>query len=176
MKKIFPVFITLLLAFSTPCLGGERTSQPSDYKGFKTIKTFGGLVVTFRGSAANIGLDKDELTDHLKANFINRFGKFDYHKIDNLYQASKDKDLAPTIGYTVVEVWTVGENYPVVYHISLFAGNLTDITEYSNGNLGYDKQENIPQIVKTSISSFIEEMAKIFFDIRGEHKDDNNKM
>lgn len=171
MKKIGPIFVILLFALCSISYTAEKEEINFEailYSGFKTIKSFGSLSVSLQGSAKKIGIKENELTDYLKLRFKNSFAKYEFKEVEKLLEAMQDKKIAPTIGLIHIQVWTVGEDYPVAYHLSINSGNLNNVREYTNAYLGYGSKSNVPDTVKESISSFIDELAIAFFKAHGE--------
>ena len=171
MKKIGSILVIFLFALCSVSYAAEKEKinyEAIFYSGFKTVKTFGSLSVSLQGTAEKIGIKENELTDYLKLRFKNSFAKYEYKEVEKLLDPMRDKKIDPTIGFIHITVWTVGEDYPVAYHISINSGNLNNVREYTNAQLGYGSKSNIPDTVKESISSFIDELAIAFFKARGE--------
>jgi len=71
------------------------------------------------------------------------------------------------IGRLFIKVWTVGDSYPIAYHVSCKAGSCLDsFWEYSY--LGYGSKEYVSESVKKRINESIEALATVFFTVRGE--------
>lgn len=171
MRKIGPIVMLFLVTLCSTSYAAEKEKinlEAIFYSGFKTIQTFGSLSVSLQGSAEKIGLKEKELTDYLKLRFKNSFAKYEFKEVEKLWDVMQDKKIAPTIGLIHIQVWTVGDDYPIAYHISINAGNLSNAREYTGAYLGYGSKSNVPDTVKESISSFIDKLAIAFFKARGE--------
>jgi hypothetical protein len=141
------------------------------YSGFKTIEGFGLISVSLEGSAEKIGLKKEELTDYLRLRFKNSFAGVGFKEPENLWETIQNKEKAKKIGYIHVKVWTVGDDYPIAYHIAISAGNLAssqESLEYETAFLGYGSKRNVPDSVRESISQLIDDLAVAFFKARSE--------
>ena len=78
------------------------------------------------------------------------------------------EQLPQKTGSIRVRVWTIGDDYPIAYHIKLSAGSLRFSNQYSGEYLGYDSKENLPSVIRNAISGMIENMAVAFFTARNE--------
>ena len=173
MKKVGSILIIMLFTFYSFAYAADDEKEKINwesilYSGFKTIQTFGSISVSLQGSAEKIGLKEKELSNYLKLRFKNSFAKYEYKEVEKLFDAMKDKKIAPTIGLIHIQVWTVGDDYPVAYHISINAGNLNNVRVYTEAYLGFGSKSNVPDTVKESISSLIDDLAIAFFKARGE--------
>jgi len=138
------------------------------YSGFKTIDRFGLINVSLQGSAEKLGLKKEELTDYLRLRFKNNFAGMGFKEPENLLETFQDKEKAKKLGIIHVKVWTVGDDYPIAYHIAINAGNLANGREYETAFLGYGSKRNVPDSVRESISQLIDDLAVAFFKARSE--------
>jgi hypothetical protein len=138
------------------------------YSGFKTIEEFGRIGVYLEGSAGKIGMEKEGLTDYLRLRFKNSFSGMTFKQAENIFKLWLDKEKAKKNGSIIVKIWTVGDDYPIAYHIEIGAGNLTNSWEYKTAMLGYGSKNNVPNSIRESISKLIDELAVAFFKARGE--------
>jgi hypothetical protein len=60
-----------------------------------------------------------------------------------------------------ITVWTIGEEYPVAFHIQLIAGNCEYRLLYNSEFLGYYSKNNMPHTVRNIISESIDDFAYI---------------
>lgn len=138
------------------------------YSEFKTIESFGLINVSVEGSAGTIGLKKEDLTDFLRLRFKNSFAGMGFKEPKNLWETFEDKEKGKKIGSIHVKVWTVGDEYPIAYHIAISAGNLANTRQYESAILGYGSKRNVPDSVRESISKLIDDLAVAFFKARNE--------
>jgi len=139
------------------------------YSEFKHIEYFHFIYVHTLGSAEEIGLKRDYLTKYAKLRFKNNFAYIDYIEDDN----SKNYHTFPEeeqkkIGRLFIKVWTVGDSYPIAYHVSCVAGSCLVPSYWVYSYLGYESKESIYDSIKKIINESIEELATVFFTVRGE--------
>ncbi len=140
------------------------------YGELSSIKLFADNKVRELGSAEKIGLNEKELTEYLRLRFKNSFVGVEHktivgHPITEVAKMDLPKNKA--IGQLIIEVWTVGDDYPIAFHIKLTAGNL-DENIYEDSTLGYGSKNNVPHTVRETISDMVDRFAIIFFKVRGE--------
>jgi len=164
------VHIVLLIGLSAVSfvVAGERNIESSLYSGFKSVEKFGRLNISLEGSAEKIGLKKNDLVDYLRLQFTNSFRGMAYKDVENISEMSKDKEKAKTIAVIHIKIWTVGDVYPIAYHIEINAGNLANMREYEAAILGYGSKRNVPESVRTSIAQLVDDLAITFFKARSE--------
>ena len=168
-KAILLVFFSIL--FIGSALGSEKEKPSFEsyiYSGFKSIESFSSLRVYFNGTAKDIGLNKDELTNFLKLRFKNSFAgtayqQTDFKKIMNESDAQKSKR-----GVIEIKIWTVGNDYPIAFHIEISSGNYSNFEQYKTAFLGYSSKEKIFESVKKSITELVDDLAVSYFKARGE--------
>jgi hypothetical protein len=171
MKKNILFFIILIIILSLFFISSAQEGINESailnifYGEFKDIEYFNFIYVSIDGSAEKIGLNSEELTKYAKLKFKNNFAYIEYKDIqlqDNASESEKKKK-----GSLWIKVWTVGENYPVAYHIKCKAGNYFDYF-WEQEVLGYGSKENVPNSIKESVGELIEQLAIDFFTTRGE--------
>ncbi|MFN7712990.1 MAG: hypothetical protein ACK5OI_11490 [Curvibacter sp.] len=168
--------LSALLVFAIALSAGSSTfadeKKPNFesifYSGFKTMDSFGLISVSVQGSAEKIGLKKEDLTDFLRLRFKNSFAGIGFKEPKDLWESIEDNDKGKKIGNIHVKVWTVGDDYPIAYHIAINAGNLTNTRQYESSILGYGSKRNVPDSVRESISKLVEDLAVAFFKARNE--------
>jgi hypothetical protein len=164
----FFIAIVLITESSAFAEGKKQNFESILYREFKTIENFGLINVSLEGSAEKIGMKKEALTDYLRLRFKNSFARMEFKEPENLIAAFLDKEKAKRIGSIYVEVWTVGDDYPIAYHIKINAGNFFNGREYENAILGYGSKQTVPDSIRKSISQLIDDLAVAFFKARGE--------
>lgn len=144
------------------------------YPEFLDLEFFGNIRVVIEGEdAEEIGLDSDELTEFLRLKYKNNFAGFPYKDVfaeedaEKLIESLQDEVLQSMTGVIIVNVWIVGTNYPIAYHIETTAGSLAEMS-YENAVLGYGSSENVPDHVKKTINDMVEGLAIAFYKTRGE--------
>ncbi len=147
---------------------GNISFESVVYSGFKTIDRFGMINVNLGGSAEKIGLKKVELTDYLRLRFKNNFSGISFKEPEDFAKLLQDKEMQKKIGTIHVKVWTVGDEFPIAYHIAINSGNFERARQYETAILGYGSKRNVPESVRQSITELVEELAVAFFKARGE--------
>lgn len=112
--------------------------------------------VLLHGSAADIGFDLNWLTDHLNLRLRNDLALV-------RHCGSDDRDATPL--HLGIDIWTVGEDYPVAYHVeahvfifdSAIALPSHYESPYSTAVLGYG---NAKQLVDGKIEDLIDKIVR----------------
>lgn len=138
------------------------------YSGFKTIKNFSSIDVYLRGTAEEIGLSKEDLTNYLRLRFKNSFANTSYKKTSFEKIMEENKEKQSDRGDISIIVWTVGDDYPIAFHIEISAGNYSNLGQYETAILGYGSEQKITESVKESISELVDDLAIAYFKARGE--------
>jgi hypothetical protein len=139
------------------------------YSDFKKIERFGGIFITCSGSAEKIGLSKKGLIDYVKLRYKNNFGNITFKEpTPEEISIYFDKARGEKIGQMEFIIWTVGDDYPIAFHIRCTAGNYDRFDIWKSEVLGYGSKNNVPDLVKKTIDGMMEELAVGFFKARGE--------
>jgi predicted DNA-binding transcriptional regulator len=133
------------------------------------VHRFADVEVSLVGSAEALGLKKSEIVEYAHQVFDKRFGSMRQPALE-IDALRGDVDAAAQTGLLQFTIWTVREQYPVVFHIEgrigsaqcLFDGRDFHRTTY----LGYVPSVEVPSTVKDSIREVIERSAKRFFELR----------
>ena len=76
------------------------------------------------------------------------------------------------LGFLTCEMWTVGEEYMVAYHLDCNEGSYlmprTPGTLWNRAILGYGPKDDISGAVYIGLRSMIEQFATTFFKVRGD--------
>lgn len=76
------------------------------------------------GIADGIGLNSGDLTKYAKLRFKNNFSYIDYIEEDILDNCILLPEIEQKkIGSLFITVWTVGEDYPIAYHVECKVGS-----------------------------------------------------
>jgi len=170
IRHLMHLLIAIALITGSSAFAEEKKQNFESifYSGFKTVENFGLINVSLEGTAEKIGLKKEGLSDYLRLRFKNSFAGMEFKEPENLLEAFQDKEKAKRTGNIHVKVWTVGDDYPIAYHIGISAGNLANPRNYETAFLGYGSKQNVPDSVRESISQLIDDLAVAFFKARGE--------
>lgn len=164
------VFIIVVLFF--PLLGHaeqqdlEKRLNELLYGGLNKIESFGYIYVHVRNPKEDkLGLNSEELTGYLRLRYKNNFANIPFKdQSQNLWDMkSKEK-----VGMLWCGVWTVGDNYPVAYHVECTAGSFEQPRILSEAILGYGNKRNVPETIKKSIDDLVSQFAIQFYKTRGE--------
>ena len=139
-----------------------------EYGFFTKIKSFSIIKVYIQGDAEKIGLSEDELTDYLRLRIKNSFIGIKRNSEFVSEILNKGREHLSTLGTLYINVWTVGEDYPIAYHIEIRGGYLGASNLYTDSALGFGSKNNVPKTVKRVISGLVDKMAIIFFKVRDE--------
>jgi len=134
------------------------------YSGFRTVEKFVIFDVDLDGSAEKLGVKKEELTDLLKLKFKNSFAGM---KIEKAPPPEELYSKGPKFGAIFIIVWTVGDDYPIAFHISISAGNYVDLDLYQNAYLGITSKQYVSKVTRETISDLVDNLAIAFFKARG---------
>lgn len=160
--------VALTLVLSSPLLSeGLSRYEEVMYRGFRDVKSFGAIWVRVREDAEKIGLRPDELADLVKLRYKNNFAGLPFKK-KGIEDFGLDDTTRKQYGFIDVEVWVVGDDYPIAYHIELDAGTWAKPSIYTDAALGYGNKSSVPKTAREIISGMVERLAIKFFAIRGE--------
>ncbi|MCG9738594.1 hypothetical protein L1D32_10545 [Shewanella insulae] len=171
MKNAIKLLFLSVLLVGTSASAEQNSPNIESYmySGFKTIKTFSSIDVYLQGSAEEIGLSKEELTSYLRLRFKNNFASTGFKKGDFVKIITEESETKKAErGDISIKVWTVGDDYPIAFHIEIGAGNYSNLGQYKTAILGYSSKQKIAESVKQSISDLVDDLAVAFFKARGE--------
>jgi len=175
------ILIVLGVSLSSPALAQQKKSLSDtdvlkwQYGEFRDIRSFGLINVWFEGEdAKKIGLSEEELTDYLKLRFKNNFANITYEdaiaagiaageKVGDLFV---NKAKGKKLGLLRCIVWVVGDDFPIAYHVKCKAGNFLDQDVWESANLGYGSKNNVPDSIKETLDSHVEELAILVFKVK----------
>ena len=134
---------------------------------FKNAAIFN--IALFLNTDKATGLKQEKLLDYTKLRFLNNFAGF--RLFDNFQEdsiAGKGIKELPddSVGIIFINVWTVGKDYPIAFHVSLKAGTLDKLDVYDDAYLGYSSAKCVENQIKESINTLMETFAVIFFKAR----------
>lgn len=171
LKKILACAV---IVFLSPLLRAEQVN-PQDiqkrweevlYGGLKKIEYFGFIHVHLKNKeSTKIGLSEEELGDFLRLRYRNNFGNVPYR---NLGAKMFDVKDASAVGNLWCGVWTVGDDFPVAYHVECKAGSMANPTILTDAVLGYGNKKNVPETIKKALDDMLSQFAIQFFKTRGD--------
>lgn len=177
MSKKIVIFILIFLSIFSISIGvkvntvyAQKNLDDILYGDFAEIEDFGYIFVKIQGEKSSlIGLDSNELTDYAKLKYKNNFSGIGYREIaadeSIIFQ---EEEKAKKIGSIWFRIWIVGEEYPIAYYIECKAGNYVNYDIWSDEVLGFSDEKEISQIARNEITRMIENLAIIFFKVKGE--------
>ncbi len=145
-------------------------SEAAPFTELKQIRKFVSVEVQTQGTAEKLGLKSAELTDVSRLAFLKNFPGI---ALEMSGGPSVDgTERLNQLGFLTCEVWTVGEEYMVAYHLDCNAGSYlmprTPGTLWNRAILGYGPKDEISDAVHKGLRSMIEQFATTFFKVRGE--------
>lgn len=168
-KSIILLFLSIFFVGNISAAEDKKSNIESIfYSGFKTINGFSSIGVYLRGTAEDIGLNKEELTNYLRLRFKNSFANMEFKETDFLTIINESDEMRSERGDISITVWTVGDDYPISFHLEISAGNYSNLGQYKTAILGYSSKSKIQNSVKESISTLLDDLAISFFKARGE--------
>jgi len=156
-------FLTVLVKGEARPDPSKDTMQGSDYRPAREIKRFIEPTILLRGTAAEIGLDSRTLDTFLEKQFLQDFAflQSDF-AFDKTYETWE-------IGLFECEVWTVGSNYPIAFHVQCTGGSMDEPRHWRNATLGYGPKDKIVEMVKKTIDSIVDDYATFVQKARGKN-------
>ena len=131
----------------------KNTMQESGNRPAGGIKKFAEPTILLRGTAEEIGLDKQKVSSFLGMKFLNDFAflQRDF-AFDKTYQTWE-------IGLFECEAWTVGINYPIAFHVQCAGGSMDEPRQWHYAILGYGPKDKIIETVRKTLDSIVQEYA-----------------
>ena len=156
------------IGYGLPAHGAGSETQPS--ADLAQIKKFVAIEVQVQGTSERLGLRSGELTDQTRLIFLKNFPGV---ALEMSGTSSLDgKERLSQLGFLTCEVWTVGEEYIVAYHLDCNAGSYfmpgRPGTLWNRAILGYGPKGDISDAVHGGLRSMVEQLAATFFKVRAE--------
>jgi len=169
MKFLVPIIIiAIVLANFTSFAGELKSFEENVYGVFNHTEYIGLVIVTVKGSAEKIGLHSDDLSDFLMLRLKNSLGSLEKLSDRKYFSMSDDESNDNKMMTITLDVWTVGDDYPIAFHVHFQAGPQTNVRLYEDQILGYGSRINVPLSIKQSITDLVDTFAIKFYRIRGE--------
>jgi hypothetical protein len=160
--------IGIFTGYALPVHGAGPEAQP--YSDLGQIKKFVAIEVQVQGTAEKLGLKSADLTDATRLTFLKNFPGVALEMTGG--PSGDGKDRLSQLGYLTCEVWTVGEDYVVAYHLDCNAGSYLvprkSGTLWNRAILGYGPKEDIRDTVHGGLRSMVEQLSATFFKVRAE--------
>lgn len=143
----------------------EKEVNEFSYRHLKNIEYFGIIHVRLKNAESNkIGLNEGDLTDYLKLRYKNNFANIPFRDLrSNLADFTKEK-----VGLLLCSVWTVGDDYPIAFHVECKAGPAGNPSILTDAYLGYGNKRNVPDTIKKVLDEIVSGIAIRFYKARGE--------
>ena len=150
----------------------EVTSAPSPFAELRQIKKFVSVEVQTQGTAEKIGLKSGELTDVTRLTFLRNFPGV---ALEGSAGPSPDgTERLSQLGFLACEVWTVGEEYIVAYHVDCNAGSYVrsnvPSSLWNRAILGYGPKDEVSAAIHKGLRNMVEQFATSFFKARGDER------
>jgi len=133
------------------------------FGGLESLERFVAVSVSVEGSAENIGLDKNLLTDYARFRFRNSFVDMKLKKTIKIIDEQRSKT-----GIVYIKIKTFGEDYPIAYYISCNAISFSSEFLLELSCLGVTSKNDIPNTAKEAISNLMDSLVIRFFKDKGE--------
>ncbi len=147
----------------------EPRMDTASFSDLKQIRKFVSVEVQTQGTAEKLGLTRTELTDTARLIFLRNFPNITLEMSAGPPSIESTERLSQ-LGYLICEVWTVGEEYMVAYHLDCNAGSYvmprTPGSLWNRAILGFGPRAEISEAVHKGLRSMIEQFAKTFFLVR----------
>lgn len=148
------------------------TPEAPSYSELRQIKKFVSIEVQTQGTAEKLGLKSGELTDAVRLTFLNNFPGV---ALEMSGTPSVDgSERLSQLGFLTCEVWTVGEEYVVAYHLDCNAGSYLlpgrPGSVWNRVILGYGPKDEISDAVHKGLRGMIEQLATAFFKVRADNR------
>lgn len=144
--------------------------DPGPYAEFRQIKKFVSVEVQTLGTAERIGLKKADLTDLTRLTFLKKLPGVPLEGSGG--PPADGAERLNQLGFLTCEVWTVGEEYMVAYHMDCNAGSYLmprmPGSLWNRAILGYGPKDQIPDAVHNGLQAMIEQFAVTFLKVRGD--------
>ncbi len=150
---------------AVPALGANPDPASAE---MRQIKKFVSVEVQTEGTAEKLGLTRTELTDLTRVTFLKKVPGIALEGSSG--PPSDGTEPLHQLGFLTCEVWTVGEQQIVAYHIDCNAGSyITPKTPGSLWNraiLGYGPKDEVSEAVRKGLRTMVELFATTFSNAR----------
>jgi hypothetical protein len=170
LSKVSAQVLALGMAMVSVVSAEGVNPEPSPFAELRQIKKFVSVEVQTQGTAEKVGLMSGELTDVTRLTFLRNFPGV---ALEGSAGPSPDgTERLNQLGFLACEVWTVGEEYIVAYHVDCNAGSYvrskTSSSLWNRALLGYGPKDEVSAAVHNGLRSMVEQFATSFFSTRGD--------
>jgi hypothetical protein len=153
LQQRYAGFRTVAGRDKTPAEPSKETMQEREYRPARDIKKFTAPTMLLKGTAEEIGLESRSLTGFLEKQFLQDFAflQSDF-AFDKTYETWE-------IGLFGCEAWTVGNDYPIAFHVDCAGGSMDEPRHWHYASLGYGPKDRISEIVRKTLDSIVAEYA-----------------
>ena len=140
---------------NTPEFGTEEWMVLNRYSLFEG--TTGFMVgCSLAGSAEEIGIDQDKSLGRVKLRLANTIGMVPIIKGDG----SNATGALNKVCLVMINIWTVGDDYPVAYHVKISTGyTIWSANIFETAFLGYGNSVNVQDSINDAIDDLIDNFA-----------------
>lgn len=177
---VIPWVLSILVAATVASAQEDAVPLGGLGEPFEAIKGFGKIRLELYGDAEKSGLSKSELNAFIKEEILRSFKGMKMLPLPEIPLNYTDDRAIRTyseelykLGYVYVEVFVVGEEYPIAYHIGCRFGNCLYMDEsrkwafWEREALGFTSREDLKDDILTWLAKLSEIIAKDFYDSKG---------
>lgn len=136
----------------------------------RQVKKFVSVEVQTQGTAEKLGLKSSDLTDLTRLTVLNKIPGIALE--GSVGPSTNSSDPPHQLGFLTCEVWTVGEQQIVAYHIDCNAGSYTAMrvpgTLWNRAILGLGPKEEVTDAVQKGLRTMIELFATTLSNARAQ--------
>jgi hypothetical protein len=169
--RILGLFMLLFLGFPGPLAGqagvdAEGLTQSELLRRIQVAARFKAIdrlavEIELIGSAADVGLTEAQIAELVRQGTGRHLAEL--RLIEGI---ESDEASMRNTGLLRLLVWTVGDNYPMAYHIEISFELLGEGQSYESATLGYGGRTHLESEIATAIESLIGEFAAFFREAR----------
>lgn len=137
----------------------EKIYDGDRYRTARNIKHFSEPLVSTRGTAEEIGLGRIKLSAYVAKTFLSSFAFLQTDFRNDSSPGSDTTLLDYERGVFNCELWTVGTDYPIVYHIECTAGPISARDQWKNAKLGFGARDMMEVIITKRLHELVQEYA-----------------
>lgn len=169
VSRVSALVLALGGAMVSAVVAQGATPGPSPFAELRQIKKFVSVEVQTQGTAEKLGLMSGELTDVTRLTFLKNFPGVALEVSGG--PLSDGIERLNQLGFLTCEVWTVGEEHIVAYHVDCNAGSYfmpkTPGSLWNRAILGYGPKDDVSAEIHKGLRSMVEQFAASFFKVRG---------
>ena len=177
-KSVMAAGMGVAVLFALGLDGASASAEPASrpeapsFTELKQIKKFVSVEVQTLGTAEKIGLKSSELTDMTRLTFLKSFPGIALEASGG--PSSAETERLSQLGFLICEVWTVGEEYMVAYHLDCHSGSYlmprTPGPLWNRAILGYGHKDDVSDAIHKGLRNMVQQFAATFFKVRGDSR------